>query len=80
MLSDLRVNLTKIDQNNTKELPYVAMEKVLILLTEKGIDRQLAHSKIREVVLKNLKTSDESQADISQLLSDGFFENVWFHY
>lgn len=76
MLNDLRVNLTKIDQNNAKELPYVAMEKVLILLTEKGIDRQLAHSKIREVVLKNLKTSDESQADISQLLSDGFFENV----
>ena len=77
MLSGLRVNLTKIDQNNAKELPYVAMEKVLILLTEKGIDRQLAHSKIREVVLKNLKTSsDESQADISQLLSDGFFEDV----
>jgi hypothetical protein len=54
------------------------MEKALILLVEQGVSRQIAHEKIRKVVLDNINARSTDEISLDNMLSDPFFDKVIF--
>lgn len=70
-----------------EELPFLALEKAMMWLSEDGVDRQVlsessetlqqAHAKIRETALTAKKSQEEGKAvTAADLLQDPFFEKV----
>ena len=51
VLEGLKVNEETISKNVANELPFLALEKALMLLTEQGVDRQMAHEVIRQTAM-----------------------------
>lgn len=77
MIEGLRVNEETIAKHVAEELPYLSLERAMMLLTENGVDRQIAHEKIRQTALK-AKDEQENGKNItvSDLLTDDFFKEV----
>lgn len=66
-------------RNVQKELPFLALEKTLMLLTEKNVSRQEAHEKIREVSLKAQERKCAGlEVFFTEMLSDSYFDLVCF--
>uniref|UniRef100_A0A1I8EXB1 Adenylosuccinase n=1 Tax=Wuchereria bancrofti TaxID=6293 RepID=A0A1I8EXB1_WUCBA len=51
IVEGLTVDKERIEYNVHADLPFLALEKAMMLLTEEGADRQDAYEKIREVTL-----------------------------
>uniref|UniRef100_A0A1I7Y1A3 ADSL_C domain-containing protein n=2 Tax=Steinernema glaseri TaxID=37863 RepID=A0A1I7Y1A3_9BILA len=58
------------------ELPFLAMEQVLMWLTESGVNRQQAHAKIREVTLNAKERQKTNRVNIHDIIKDPFFDPV----
>uniref|UniRef100_A0A914DLU9 Adenylosuccinate lyase C-terminal domain-containing protein n=1 Tax=Acrobeloides nanus TaxID=290746 RepID=A0A914DLU9_9BILA len=73
----MQLNEATSMRNVQKELPFLALEKTLMFLTEQGVSRQEAHEKIREVSLKGQeqKCSGE-EISFAKMLEDPFFNKV----
>lgn len=66
-----------IERNVAAELPFLALEKALMYLTELGVSRQEAHAKIRETAFKGKKIQERNgKLTIEQILDDPFFDKV----
>ncbi|KAI1722935.1 lyase domain-containing protein [Ditylenchus destructor] len=76
VLEGLNVETTTISRNVEKELPFLALEKALMLLTKVGVSRQDAHAKIRETALKGKEMQDREKVTIENLLSEPFYDKV----
>lgn len=66
----------QIEHNVYVDLPFLALEKALMLLTEEGIDRQEAHKRIREIALAARKVQKRERVDLESLLANDFFDKV----
>ncbi len=58
------------------ELPFLALEKAMMWLTEAGFDRQIAHAKIREVALRAREVQRVATVRIEDMLADPIFDQV----
>ncbi|CDW54758.1 adenylosuccinate lyase [Trichuris trichiura] len=80
VLESLRVNHSSIAAHVEAELPFLSLESVLMHLTLHGVDRQIAHEKIRCLALMARKEREQTgkNIDLSRLLAeDEFFEPIW---
>uniref|UniRef100_A0A915CE85 Adenylosuccinate lyase n=1 Tax=Parascaris univalens TaxID=6257 RepID=A0A915CE85_PARUN len=59
-----------------EELPFLALEKALMWLTEEGADRQVAHERIREVALAAKEAQKIAPVSFESILADSFFDKV----
>lgn len=66
----------RIECNVQTELPFLALEKAMMLLTEEGADRQEAYEKIREIALAAKETQKRKQIDLESILASAFFDKV----
>lgn len=65
-----------VERNVQADLPFLALEKALMLLTEEGVDRQLAHEKIREVALAAKEAQKTAPVNLESILADVLFDKV----
>ncbi|XP_003380404.1 adenylosuccinate lyase [Trichinella spiralis] len=81
ILEGLRVNHAAIARHVDHEMPFLVLEAILMHMTLRGADRQVAHEKIRLLALKAhaiREQSGEYGSEMLQLLKgDCFFEPVW---
>ncbi|KRZ50427.1 Adenylosuccinate lyase [Trichinella nativa] len=81
ILEGLRVNHAEIARHVDHEMPFLVLEAILMHMTLRGADRQVAHEKIRLLALKAhaiREQSGEYGSEMLQLLKeDCFFEPVW---
>lgn len=66
----------RIEHNVHADLPFLALEKAMMLLTEEGTDRQEAHEKIREVTLVAKEAQKRAPVDLESILANVFFDKV----
>ncbi|KAK6731789.1 hypothetical protein RB195_007943 [Necator americanus] len=59
-----------------EELPFLGLEKAMMLLTEEGVDRQQAHAMIRTTALEAKKRQSTEVVRMEDILSDPFFDSV----
>lgn len=59
-----------------EELPFLGLEKAMMWLTEEGVDRQKAHSVIRNTALEAKKRQSTDAVHMSDILQDPFFDSV----
>ncbi|KAI6241320.1 Adenylosuccinate lyase [Aphelenchoides fujianensis] len=75
----LSVPVAKVHWKVTRELPFLAFEKAMMLLTKHGANRQEAHAKIQQVTnrFRELQDKDEKVViDLSAALEDAYFDKV----
>uniref|UniRef100_A0A914V6J1 Adenylosuccinate lyase n=1 Tax=Plectus sambesii TaxID=2011161 RepID=A0A914V6J1_9BILA len=72
----LTVQTERVKQIVDEELPFLAMEKALMFLSEEGVHRQEAHAKIRETALAAKEMQRTKVISIIDILSDPYFEKV----
>lgn len=67
----------RIEYNVHVDLPFLALEKAMMLLTEEGTDRQEAYEKIREVTLAAKEAQKRERIDLESILANVFFDKVY---
>ncbi|KAH7680415.1 Protein R06C7.5 a, partial [Aphelenchoides avenae] len=72
----LQVQKENVEKLIRHEIPFLALEKALMKLTEHGVSRQDAHAKIRETALAGKKLQATEEVTIEQMLKDPFFDPV----
>ncbi|KAI6225796.1 Adenylosuccinate lyase [Aphelenchoides besseyi] len=75
----LSVPKTKVTEKVNRELPFLAFEKAMMLLTLKGANRQEAHAKIQQIThkFKEIQDQDEKAViELSAALEDSYFDEV----
>lgn len=65
-----------VERTVRRELPFLALEKALMKLTEHGVSRQEAHAKIRETALNAKELQKTQEITMEQILQDPFFDHV----
>lgn len=71
----------KVSEKVARELPFLAFEKAMMLLTKHGANRQEAHAKIQQVThkFKELQDKDEKAVvELSAAMEDAYFDKVCF--
>ncbi len=58
LLSNLTVNRAAASEHLKEQLPFLAMENILMLAVKKGGDRQELHEKLRKIALASRSKSD----------------------
>lgn len=76
IIEGLSVDKEKVEANVHEDLPFLALEKAMMWLTEEGTDRQKAHEKIREVTLAAKQAQKHTSIDVKSILADAFFDKV----
>ncbi|KAL3997263.1 adenylosuccinate lyase [Acanthocheilonema viteae] len=76
IVEGLTVDKERIEYNVHADLPFLALEKAMMLLTEEGSDRQEAHEKIREITLAAREAQKRERVDLESILADVFFDKV----
>ncbi|KAK6106893.1 adenylosuccinate lyase [Brugia pahangi] len=76
IVEGLTVDKERIEYNVHADLPFLALEKAMMLLTEEGADRQDAYEKIREVTLAAKETQKRERVDLESILANVFFDKV----
>jgi adenylosuccinate lyase len=78
IFAGMSINAAVIERHVREELPFLALEKVMMRLTSTGVSRQTAHEKIREVSLGAQRRRDlgESVELMAMLEGDEFFDGV----
>lgn len=66
-------NIARILSN---EIPFLCLERAMMLLCEEGADRQEAHHKIREIALASKELQKTSVVSVESVLTDSFFDKV----
>lgn len=66
----------RIEYNVHADLPFLALEKAMMLLTEEGTDRQEAYEKIREITLAAKETQKRERVNLESILASVFFDKV----
>ncbi|MCP9264231.1 Asl protein [Dirofilaria immitis] len=64
IVEGLSVDKERIEYNVHADLPFLALEKAMMLLTEEGTDRQEAYEKIREVTLIAREAQKRARVDL----------------
>lgn len=74
----LSVQTRNVARTVAEELPFLAMEKALMYLSEMKVNRQLAHEKIRQTAIaaKHHQHTTGNIANIADILSDTFFDSI----
>ncbi|CAJ0567869.1 unnamed protein product, partial [Mesorhabditis spiculigera] len=72
----LTVQRENVDDLVARELPFLGLEKAMMYLTEEGVDRQQAHSVIRETALAAKQRQKKHPVDMAEMLHDPFFDKV----
>jgi adenylosuccinate lyase len=73
----LSVQKNNIARIVADELPFLAMEKALMYLSEAHVDRQLAHEKIRQsAIAAKEKQQHTGHVTIEEMISDSFFDGI----
>ncbi|CAJ0571460.1 unnamed protein product, partial [Mesorhabditis spiculigera] len=72
----LTVQRENVDDLVARELPFLGLEKAMMYLTEEGVDRQQAHSVIRETALAAKQRQKKHSVDMAEMLHDPFFDKV----
>jgi adenylosuccinate lyase len=76
IVADLRVNLNVIKRNVNDELPFMASEAILMECVKKGLSRQEAHEKIRQltfITLKRVKEEGLNNNLVELIKDDSYF-------
>lgn len=68
-------NIARILSN---EIPFLCLERAMMLLCEEGADRQEAHHKIREIALASKELQKTSVVSVESVLTDSFFDKVGY--
>ncbi|VDK71349.1 unnamed protein product [Onchocerca ochengi] len=76
IVEGLTMDKERIEHNVHADLPFLALEKAMMLLTEEGTDRQEAHEKIREVTLVAKEAQKRAPVDLESILANVFFDKV----
>jgi adenylosuccinate lyase len=66
-----------VSRKVSNELPFLALEKAMMGLSQYGVSRQEAHAKIKEVSL-NAKSIQEKgeKVNLENILADSYFDKV----
>ena len=67
-MEGLRLNEAKVAKHVNKSMTSAVLERALMLLTERGENRQKAHARIREITLK--KTDNDSTEQLAEALPE----------
>ncbi|VDM96082.1 unnamed protein product [Thelazia callipaeda] len=76
VIEGLTVDKDRIEHNVHMDLPFLALERAMMWLTEEGTDRQVAHEKIREVALAAREAQRRAPVDLESILADVFFDKI----
>lgn len=76
IVEGLYVDKEKVERNVQRDLPFLALEKAMMWLTEEGADRQEAHEKIREVAMAAREAQKREKINLEIVLADVFFDKV----
>ncbi|EJW85530.1 adenylosuccinate lyase [Wuchereria bancrofti] len=76
IVEGLTVDKERIEYNVHADLPFLALEKAMMLLTEEGADRQDAYEKIREVTLAAREAQKRERVNLESILANVFFDKV----
>ncbi|CAG9539352.1 unnamed protein product [Cercopithifilaria johnstoni] len=76
IVEGLTMDEERIEDNVHADLPFLALERAMMLLTEEGTDRQEAYEKIREITLAVKQTQKHGRVDLESILSSVFFDKV----
>lgn len=68
IIDNIVVREKVIEENLNKQLPYMLTENIMMVLVERGMSRQDAHEKIREISMKS-RNGEEGYTDILFALS-----------
>ena len=74
VFSHLQVHETNIQKNLVEQLPFMAIETVLMHSSKKGRDRQVLHEKLRTYSIESSKQISASTYLIDQIISDPSFD------
>jgi adenylosuccinate lyase len=74
IFSELQVHETNIRKNLAEQLPFMAIETVLMHSSKKGKDRQLLHEKLRAYSIEASNQPSASSYLIDQIISDPYFD------
>ncbi|CAD5209800.1 unnamed protein product [Bursaphelenchus xylophilus] len=72
----LHVPVESVKRNVEQELPFLALEKALMLLTEHGVSRQEAHEHIRSTALECKQRQAHGPVTLNDTLASDFFSPV----
>ncbi|CAD5206721.1 unnamed protein product [Bursaphelenchus okinawaensis] len=72
----LRVPVESVKRKVDEELPFLALEKALMLLTEHGVSRQEAHDHIRSAALSCKERQAYGKVSLQDTLAGDFFAAV----
>uniref|UniRef100_A0A158Q6Q9 ADSL_C domain-containing protein n=1 Tax=Elaeophora elaphi TaxID=1147741 RepID=A0A158Q6Q9_9BILA len=76
ILEGLTVDKEQIEHNVHADLPFLALEKAMMLLTEQGTGRQEAYEKIREITLAAKEAQKRERLDLESILANAVFDKV----
>lgn len=72
----LTVQRENVDKVVREELPFLGLEKAMMLLTEEGVDRQEAHAVIRAAALDAKQRQAREVINVEDIIQDPFFDSV----
>ncbi|MDI1484966.1 MAG: adenylosuccinase ade13 [Ramalina farinacea] len=78
--SGLVVYPAMIRRQMDEELPFMAMEGIIMRLVHKGVSRQEAHERIRVLSLetvREMKTEGANNTLMEKIKRDDFFKSIW---
>jgi len=77
VLSGLIVQENVVKRNVLKEIPLIALEKAMMLLTESGVNRQEAHAKIQQLSLEMYKKQEKGiNVNMAEIFQDEYFKEI----
>ena len=76
MFEGLSVQVEDVKKIVNNELPFLALEKAMMWLTEEGVDRQKAHAVIRTTALDCKELQKTQSITMEHMLKDSFFDPV----
>uniref|UniRef100_A0AC35U934 Adenylosuccinate lyase n=1 Tax=Rhabditophanes sp. KR3021 TaxID=114890 RepID=A0AC35U934_9BILA len=72
----LTVQKENVDKIVKDELPFLALERAMMMLTDHGGDRQVAHHVIREASLAAKEMQKTKIVSLKDIISDPFFDSI----
>ncbi|MBM3208106.1 MAG: adenylosuccinate lyase [Chlamydiae bacterium] len=74
LFSDLKVDEKNIRKNLVEELPFMAVETILMHASKKGKDRQLLHERLRAYSMESIQQQEPGTHLLNKIVSDALFD------